>query len=518
MKLKIYNTMTHKKEDFVPLMEDLNYDWVKKDFVWIYSCWPTVYSSPHLWNMRATFVADMINNVIKNILWYNTKLVSNITDVWHLVWDGDDWEDKMEKWSQKDGITARDVAKKYENEFRNNMTLLNIWFFDEMPRATDHIQEQIDLLKILEQKWYIYEIEDNWIYMDTSKVEDYGKLMWPNYKKRLENLRSWVRVSDTGKKHPTDFALWKFSPKGEQRQMERDSPRWIWFPGWHIECSAMSSKYLWEQFDIHTWWKEHITVHHSDEIAQSECAYWKKPWVKYWLHNEWLMFDWTKWSKTEGNAYTVSDVIKNWYSIDSLRYFYFLTHYRKQQNFSRAALKEAETRVVNIVSSIHSVIHENIEKQSLLDINYKLNFKDFANINFDDSSIKFFNMLVEDSLLNDFNTSKLIADINKLLSHNVLEKHNQDFWSFKIFVDDVIKFILFLDHNLLKLWLIESLKKTDNNLENIKIPWDIQKLAEERLSAKNNKDWATADKIRDDLKLLWWNILDRPNWFDLEKL
>ncbi len=333
-------------------MEDPNYTWPIKTEVWIYSCGPTVYSSPHLWNMRATFVADMIRNVIQNILWYKTKAVSNITDVWHLVGDWDDGEDKMEKWAKKDWITARDVAKKYEKEFRKNMEYLNIEDFDCMPRATEYIQEQIELVQLLEKKGYTYTIENNGIYMDTSKISDYWKLMWPNYKKRLENLRSWTRVDDDGKKNPTDFALWKFSPKWEQRQMERDSPRWVWFPGWHAECSAMSSKLLGNQFDIHHGWKEHVTVHHSDEIAQSECAYDIKQWVKYWAHNERLMFDGKKWSKSTGNAFTVKDALDKWFDAESIRYFYFSTHYKKQQNFNRDLLKQAEVWRNNVLKKI----------------------------------------------------------------------------------------------------------------------------------------------------------------------
>ena len=164
-----------------------------------------------------------------------------------------------------------EVAKKYEEIFLTAMNELNIQTFDVMPRATEHIAEQIALVQSLEAKGYTYEVPGDGIYMDTSKVEDYGKLMGPNYKKRLEDLRAGERVDMKNKKNPTDFALWKFSPTDEKRQMERDSPWGVGFPGWHIECSAMSSKYLGEQFDIHHGGADHITIHHPNEIAQSEC-------------------------------------------------------------------------------------------------------------------------------------------------------------------------------------------------------------------------------------------------------
>ena len=270
MQIKLYNTLTREKEDFIPLMQDPNYQGKKKDFVGMYSCGPTVYYTPHIGNLRATFTADLIRNVLK-YFGYPVKAVMNITDVGHLVSDGDEGEDKLEKGAKRDGISAWEVAKKYEEIFLTAMNELNIQAFDVMPRATEHIAEQIALVQSLEAKGYTYEVPGDGIYMDTSKVEDYGKLMGPNYKKRLEDLRAGERVDMKGKKNPTDFALWKFSPTDEKRQMERDSPRGVGFPGWHIECSAMSSKYLGEQFDIHHGGADHITIHHPNEIAQSEC-------------------------------------------------------------------------------------------------------------------------------------------------------------------------------------------------------------------------------------------------------
>lgn len=315
----------------------------------MYSCGPTVYSTPHIGNFRATFTADLIRNTL-SYLGYPVKAVMNITDVGHLVSDGDDGEDKLEKGARLEGLSCRDIAKKYEEIFLNAMAELNIDRFDVMPRATEHITEQIAMVQTLENKGYTYCIEGDGIYMDTSKVEDYGKLMGPNYKKRLADLNAGERVAMNGKKNPTDFALWKFSPaqgvcpitgKSLKRQMERDSPRGVGFPGWHIECSAMATKYLGENFEIHHGGSDHITVHHSNEITQSECCFDHKPRVKYRLHNEFLQVDGGKMSKSLGNIYSLADIKARGFSPLDLRYFYFKAQYSNFLNFTRDALTQA---------------------------------------------------------------------------------------------------------------------------------------------------------------------------------
>ena len=188
----------------------------KKDFVWIYTCWPTVYRNPHIWNMRAYVFADTLWRTIRYVLWYPTKHVMNLTDVWHLTDDGDEWEDKMEKWAKRENKTVRELADMYIAKFYEYMDALHIHKPDVMCRATDHIQDQIDMIKILEEKGYTYEIPDDWIYMDTSKVSDYGKLANLDN----QNLKAWARIQNDNKKNITDFALWKFSPKWQKRQME----------------------------------------------------------------------------------------------------------------------------------------------------------------------------------------------------------------------------------------------------------------------------------------------------------
>ncbi len=488
MKLYLYNTLTRQKEEFVPLVSGK---------VGMYSCWPTVYRDPSIGNYRATFTADLIRNTLK-LLWYQVTAVMNFTDVGHLVSDADDWEDKLEKWSKREWISAWDVAKKYENIFREGMQKLNIDEFDIMPRATEHIQEQIELVKNLEEKWYTYLVEGDGIYMDTSKVEDYGKLMWPNYKKRLEELNAGERIDMWGKKHSTDFALWKFSPIGEKRQMEWESPWWIGFPGWHIECSAMSSKYLGEQFDIHHGWADHITIHHPNEIAQSECAFCKKPWVKYRVHNEFLQVDWGKMGKSLGNAYTLDDIEKKWFSLLDLRYFYFMAQYSNFQNFTWDQLEAAKNARSNLKKKIRSYL--SVDNKELNKDILTLSLSQFQNL----SNLEFwenyyqeaqdFVQNVIDAICDNLNMPSLFASINKAT----------------LSIKKSISFLYYLDQKLLKLWLFEP----EGFVE---IPAEITDLADQRLQAKQDKNYALADEIRNKISELWWNVKDTKDWYEIVK-
>lgn len=488
MKLKIYNTLTRQKEEFIPLMEDPNYNGPKKDFVGIYSCGPTVYYTSHIGNLRATFTADLIRNTLK-LLWYNVKAVMNITDVWHLVSDADEWEDKMEKWAKRDWKSAWDVAREYERIFIENMKELNIDEFDVMPKATHHIKEQIELIKILEEKSYTYIVPWDGIYMDTSKVENYGELMWANYKKRLADLNAWERVDMKGKKNPTDFALWKFSPENEKRQMERDSPWWVWFPGRHIECSAMSSKYLWEQFDIHHGWADHITIHHPNEIAQSECVFGCHPRVKYRLHNEFLQVDGWKMGKSLGNAYTLEDIKNNGYSPLDLRYFYFMAQYGNFQNFTWDILDQAKNSRENLKRKI---AREKLDKWYVFDEKIlSLSIDELLNLDYADSDSKHFLVSILDSLCDNMNTPSLLSIINtKWLSSK---------WSMSI--------LYWFEKNFLKIWLFWE--KVDSLLtETIKISDEITELAEQRKQAKQDKNYALADELRWKIQDKWYMIKD----------
>lgn len=483
MKLKVYNTMTHTKEEFIPLMEDPDYTWPKKDYVWIYSCGPTVYRNPHIWNMRAYAFVDILRNTIRNILWYKLKHVMNLTDVWHLTDDADDGEDKMEKWAKRDNMTVWELADKYIAEFYKYLDMLNIEKFDIFCRATDHIQEQIDMVKKLEEKWYTYQIPGDWIYMDTSKVDDYGKLAG------LENqsLRAWCRIQNENKKNPTDFSLRKFSKEWEKRQMERDSPRWKWFPGWHIECSAMSSKYLWHQFDIHTGGVDHIWVHHSNEIAQSECAFWVHQRVKYRMHNQFLNLWWKKVSKAEWGLVTVTDIEKQGYSALDLKMLYFTAHYRSFLDFNDDVLIQARKQRQNLIKKLSKLEYTDIKAENYLELESQLNTTEGKN---------FFTQAIE-AILDDLNTPKLLAAINTSLRYPNTE---------------IVSIIHRLDEKLLKLDLFSF-----NDVGGIiNIPSEIQDLAQQRRDAKQNKDRTIADKIRDELKAKWYIIKDTWDSYEIQ--
>ena len=471
MQIKLYNTLTREKEDFVPLMQDPNYQGEKKEFVGMYSCGPTVYYTPHIGNLRATFTADLIRNVLK-YFGYPIKAVMNITDVGHLVSDGDEGEDKLEKGAKRDGISAWEVAKKYEEIFLTAMNELNIQTFDVMPRATEHIAEQIALVQSLEAKGYTYEVPGDGIYMDTSKVEDYGKLMGPNYKKRLEDLRAGERVDMKGKKNPTDFALWKFSPTDEKRQMERDSPWGVGFPGWHIECSAMSSKYLGEQFDIHHGGADHITIHHPNEIAQSECWFWKKPWVKYRLHNEFLQVDGGKMSKSLGNIYSLEDIKAKGYSPLDLRYFYFKAQYGNFQNFTWEALEQAKNERAGLIKKIQNLTQTS-EQASTED--WKLRF--------------------DEALADNLNTPKLLSEL-----HSALSKSGSE----------LLPLLHELEEKVLKIWLFST--ETPASQE---APEAIISLAEQRKQAKAEKNYALADELRTQITQAGWEIKDTKEGYEL---
>ncbi len=314
----------------------------------MYSCGPTVYDYQHIGHMRRYVGDDLLIRVLK-FNNFDIHHVMNITDVGHLTSDADEGEDKMEKGAKKFGMSVWDIAKKFEAQFKDSCSLLNITLPKDLMHATDYIAEQIELIRKLEEKEFTYRTSDG-IYFDTSKFSDYFKLSRQN----PEELRGGVRVGLGEKKNISDFALWKFSyPNGrsfdksqddslQKRQMEWESPWGKGFPGWHIECSAMSMKALGESFDIHTGGIDHINIHHTNEIAQAE-AVTGKPFVKYWVHHAFLIVEGQKMSKSLGNIYTVQDVIDKGFDPMSLRYLYLQTHYRQEMNFTWEAIEASQT-------------------------------------------------------------------------------------------------------------------------------------------------------------------------------
>ncbi len=440
--LKLYNTLTRKKEGFNP---------IKKGLVGMYSCGPTVYWYQHIGNHR-TYIS---NDILKRVLQFNkykVKHVINVTDVGHLTSEADTGDDKIEKAAKKEGKSAKQIADYYLKVFKSDFKKLNIIEPDVWPRATKHIKEQIDLIKILEKKGFTYKTSDG-IYFDSTKLKDYGKLA----KLDLSKLKAGKRIPVGEKKHKTDFALWKFSDKPGLRQQEWKSPWGIGFPGWHLECSAMSSKYLGKQFDIHTGGQEHIPVHHTNEIAQSQAAFNVKPWVKYWIHFGWLLSKGEKVSKSKGGLYTISELKEKEFNPLEFRYFTLTTHYRKPLNFSLRNLKKAQESYQRLRKTTLGLKDDKKTNKK-----YLSEFEKAVNDDLDmPNALQALWGLVRDEKAN--GKYRAIKEMDKVLGLDLLE---------------------------------------------VDVPAKIKNLAEERESLRKKKDWKRSDKLRQKIEKAGYVIDD----------
>jgi len=455
--LKFFNTLSRTKEKFEP---------IEVGKVGIYSCGPTVYSSPHIGNMYAYICWDVLVRVLQ-YLGYEVKNVINITDVGHLVSDGDSGEDKMEKGSKKEGVSVWEIAKKYEDEFLNNLDELNIKRPWKLPRATDHIAEQINLIQKIEANGYTYKTSDG-IYFDTSKMVDYGKMANLNLEKIKEGAR--VEVNEE-KKHPTDFALWKFSPKGVKRQMEWESPWGVGFPGWHIECTAMSTKYLGEKFDIHTGGEDHIPVHHTNEIAQAEGAF-GHDLVKYWIHNAFITFKGNKISKSSGGLWTIADLKEMGFEPLAFRYMVLSSHYRKGMEFSIESLKSAQTALAKLRKY-------RVEDGKDYEVNQAFREEFISKIS------------------DDLAMPEALAVVWKLMKSDLIVEEK---WATLLDMDKVL-----------------GLRLGETVVEE-KIPEEIVQLAQQRQQARENKDWAESDRLRELIKSQGYLVEDLANSCKIRKI
>ncbi|HVN54417.1 MAG TPA: cysteine--tRNA ligase [Anaerolineaceae bacterium] len=326
MTLRLFDTYTRTIRDFEPL---------HPPEVGMYTCGPTVYDYAHIGNLRTYIFEDILRRVIE-YNGYPVKHVMNITDVGHLVSDADSGEDKMETGSRRTGKSAWEIADFYTRAFQEDLARLHILEPTIWTRATDHIPEQIELIRCIEKKGFTYRTSDG-IYFDTSKLSDYGYLA----RLDVEGLQAGTRVEMGEKRHPTDFALWKFSPRDQKRQMEWDSPWGVGFPGWHIECSAMSARYLGPFFDIHCGGEDHIYVHHPNEIAQTEACYGTRL-ANFWMHGYFLQLDEAKMSKSTGEFLRLQTLIDRGYDPLAYRFFCLSAHYRAKLNFNWESLDGAQ--------------------------------------------------------------------------------------------------------------------------------------------------------------------------------
>ncbi len=332
--LRLFNTMTRAKDEFRAI-DDMK--------VGLYTCGPTVYNYAHIGNLRTYVFEDVLKRTLA-ASGYAVKHVMNVTDVGHLTSDADLGEDKMELGAAREGKSVWQIADDYWTAFKSDMAALHLLPPDVWCKATDHIAEQIDLIQRLEQRGFTYILADG-VYFDTGKLHDYGKLA----RLDIEGLQAGARIDMVeGKRNLTDFALWKFSPKDKKRLMEWPSPWGVGFPGWHVECSAMALKYLGEQLDIHCGGIDHVAVHHTNEIAQTESATGKR-WVNWWMHAEFLTIakaggdDAAKMSKSTGGFLRLATLTDKGYDPLAYRYFCLNAHYRAQLAFSWESLDAAAT-------------------------------------------------------------------------------------------------------------------------------------------------------------------------------
>lgn len=460
--LKLYNTLTRKKEEFVP---------IKKGTVKMYSCGPTVYNYAHIGNMRAYIFMDTLRKVLK-YNGYKVKHVMNITDVGHLVSDADEGEDKMAKTARIENRSVYEIAKEYTDAFMKDIKALNIDTPEHIAKATEHIREMEIYVNDIVKNGYAYETSKG-VYFDTSKLPNYGKMLSNN---NIDDLKAGARVEvDTEKRNPQDFALWIKAPK--EHIMKWNSKWGLCYPGWHIECSAMSRKYLGDKFDIHTGGVDHIPIHHENEIAQSIGATGHNL-ANYWMHVEFLLIDGGKMSKSLGNVYTLNDLKAKGIDALSYRYFTYSSHYRNKLNFTWDAIKSAKNSLNKLrdMIALHKDVNKKIDKNIIS--KYEEQFLDAIN--------------------DDMNMPVAISIVWEIAKEK--EKSN-DFYELIKKFDSVL-----------------SLDLDKNDKEDINIPEDIKLILNERKDARKNKNFAKSDELRDKLKELGYIVKDTKDGQIIEKV
>lgn len=460
--LQLYNTLHRKKEKFVP---------IEPGKVKLYTCGLTVYNYAHIGNLRTYIFEDLLKRTLQYNN-YDVLHVMNITDIGHLTSDADKGEDKMVLSAKKEHKSVWEIAEHYTQAFEKDLKNLNIDFPDYHVKATNEIPAMIELIKRIEDNGFTYKSRGN-VYFDISKYKEYGKLA----KLDLENLQAGARIEvDNAKKNPHDFVLWFTKSKFDDQEMKWDSPWGKGYPGWHIECAAISMKYLGDHFDIHCGGIDHIPVHHTNEIAQAEAATGEK-WVNYWLHGEFLIFKHHKMSKSSGEFLTLDKLQEKGYSPLVYRYFCLGAHYRKKLTFSYESLDAARESMKRIRDKFIS-IEENLD-ESFGDKEYSQKIKEefISQIN------------------NDLNIPGALAVLWEVLKTNE--------------IGDKEKFELILDFDkVLGLNLKDSHAVVENKKEKEVDTELVEKLLGEREEARQNKNWSRADEIRKKLDSLGVEVRD----------
>ena len=462
MDILFYNTLTKKKEIFKP---------INKEEVRIYSCGPTVYKDATIGNMRTNIFQDVLRRTLR-YNGYSIKHVMNITDVGHLVSDGDEGEDKMLKSAREEKKSPLEIANYYTKLFFNDLESLNVETPEIVCKATEHIQEMLDYVKKLIENGYAYETSTA-IYFDVSKLDKYPVLSNLN----VEEQMSGARVSvDTEKRNPYDFALWIKAP--ENHLMKWDSPWGPSYPGWHIECSAMGQKYLGEQFDIHTGGIDLIPTHHENEIAQSKGACGRIP-ANFWMHGEYLLINGGKMSKSLGNVYLIKDFIERGYNPIVYRLFSYSCHYKNKLNFTWEGIEGASKSLERLKQGYKAHLQGNSE--------------------------------IEETTINEFEErfhKAINDDLNMPLAMGVVWEVVRNENKSPKLAELLLKFDSVLG--------LEISKETEIVEE--QIPEEIQKIIEERNQARTNKDWAKSDELRDLLKEKGYEVKDTKNGTEISKI
>ncbi|MCR5731848.1 MAG: cysteine--tRNA ligase [Sphaerochaetaceae bacterium] len=469
MPVKLFNTMSRRLEDF----KEINPGEVR-----MYCCGPTVYNYAHIGNLRTFIFEDILHRTLEHA-GYNVLHVMNITDVGHLTGDGDDGEDKMSKRAKETGRSVWDIAKFYTDAFFTDEKNLNIVRPNIVCKATDHVQDMIKLIQQLEANGHTY-ISGGNVYFSIDTIDDYGKLA----KLNLHELKEGARIEvDENKRNPKDFVLWFTKSKFDGQAMTWDSPWGVGYPGWHIECSAMSSKYLGDHFDIHCGGIDAIPVHHTNEIAQSEAACGHKPWVNYWCHGEFLLNDKGKMSKSSGEFLTLPVLIEKGYNPLDYRYFCLTGHYRSQLKFSYEALDQARTAREGLFSKVAEFKAAGEASESVGE--KAKSYRD-----------KFFN-----AMENDLKAPQALAAMWGIVRDNQVPSTEKLTVLYEM--DEILG---------LELDKIEPKK-----IEIVGTPEALE-LAKKRAEAKKAKDFALADQLRDEILSLGFVVKDTPQGPVLEKV
>lgn len=466
--MKLYNTLTRTVSVFQPFNPPI---------VSFYACGPTVYDYTHIGHMRTYVNIDVLKRAL-TFLGYKINHVMNITDVGHLTGDTDEGEDKLEKGAQKAGKSVWDVANFYTDHFLKTMGALNTLPTDHLIKATDHIPEMIGLIKRLEEKGYTYQTKEA-IYFDTTKFSTYGKLSGQKLEDKKQAAREEVRV-DPDKKNPADFALWFFRQgRFKDHTMHWESPWGEGFPGWHIECSAMSMKYLGDTIDLHAGGIDHIPVHHENEIAQSEAAT-GKLFVKYWFHNEFLLVDGVKMSKSLNNFYTLEDLVKKGIDPLAIRLLFLHTHYRKQLNFTWDSLQGAQSELDKLREQVIA-LRQGSQRNELSPEKLK--------------QVEEFQAQFKKTLENDLQMPQALAVVWSMIKSNIPSPDKLD--------------LLYTFDEVLGL----NLKEVQEEM----IPVEVTQLAQRRLEARNQNDFKRSDELRIEIEDKGYTVEDLPDGYKIKK-